>query len=99
MARRTCSKCNTSNSDDALFCRHCGEKLLFQNHQSANNASNWNEKGCLMVGFLSVLGPFAAFVFILGGICALLGGEVVAGSVMIIIGSFIVVIINKYDTD
>lgn len=94
-----CPKCLTQNVKEAKFCRHCGEKLASQHLQNASNASHKDEKGCIMAGFLFIFGPFAAFVFILGGICALFGGEAIAGVIMIIIGILIVVIINKNDTD
>lgn len=87
MAKKKCPKCNTSNSGDATFCRHCGEKLMNQNQQNASIASN-DEDGCLSVFFIVI-----SWILIGGGIGCVFSG-MIDGLWLSGIGILILVVLN-----
>ena len=89
MARRKCPKCNTSNRGDAIYCRHCGEKLINLNQQNTSNTSN-GEKDALIEISGRVI---ASVLFMFGIIVAFLGAPV--GLVLSVFGILIAFMLNR----
>ena len=60
MAKKKCPKCNTSNSSDATFCRHCGESLLVEWNKATNTSSSSSHRSSegakIFFGILYVCG-------------------------------------------
>jgi len=62
---RYCPKCGKENSDDAGFCKHCGEKLVTVTYVKPRS-SGW-DAGRVIVTIVGVIMIFTAFGLVMGG--------------------------------